>query len=271
MKYQVETITPEKACDWLEYNYNNRPVARGHLHQLCGALTRGEWEFNGDPIRFAQDGTLLDGQHRLIAVSTTGVSIESLVIYGLPKERFALIDTQLKRRTANDVFSVEGEKFAQHLATVARAVHIWRNHGVPFYNATQAAPTIRQLQNLVEEDYDIREAVSYMQELPIVRKYMSPRIAGFCIYAFNKSRVSDHVGPFFETFEYGVANSRGDAAIVLRNRLIEEYTATKKIDRNYKTAMVFKAFERYVKGHYVTQLKVSSKGKLGREHFSIPD
>lgn len=90
-------VTPEMATEILENNPKNRPIKRLHLSFLCAELREGRWKFNGDAIRIATDGTLIDGQHRLEAVKQTGVPINTLIITGLDPDVFDTIDSGARR------------------------------------------------------------------------------------------------------------------------------------------------------------------------------
>lgn len=63
----VETITPDRAKQLLEMNTRNRNVLHSNLDILTEEIRKGRFVANGDAIRIAKDGTILDGQHRLLA------------------------------------------------------------------------------------------------------------------------------------------------------------------------------------------------------------
>lgn len=65
---EISEISPDLARDLLAKNPHNRNLRVRRVEQLAGAMTRGEWVFNGDAIRIADSGMLLDGQHRLAAI-----------------------------------------------------------------------------------------------------------------------------------------------------------------------------------------------------------
>lgn len=84
MYIRFESITPEKAKHYLEKNTNNyRGVNRGRVHSYANDMKKGLWQSNGEAIKFAENGTLLDGQHRLMAIVESGVTLEYPVVYGV--------------------------------------------------------------------------------------------------------------------------------------------------------------------------------------------
>lgn len=75
----VETIivTPEQASMWLQQCPfpNQRPITQEWVTELAGLLRSGEWE--GGMIKLHQVGDhwlLVDGHHRLLAISESGMS-----------------------------------------------------------------------------------------------------------------------------------------------------------------------------------------------------
>ena len=120
MESVVEKITPDVATKYLEANVHNRPVHQRHVEFLAEEIKQGRWKMNGSSIVFNGDGTLIDGQHRLWAVITSGLPIKILVVRGADEGSFATIDTGLAR-TAGDVLGITGEKNPQTLTILADA------------------------------------------------------------------------------------------------------------------------------------------------------
>ena len=104
----VEKIDPATATRWLEQNTHNRRIRETVTNRYARDMAAGNWELNGEAIKFSGEGILLDGQQRLTAVVRSGATIESLVIFGLPAEAQASLDQGMKRRTA-DILGLTGE------------------------------------------------------------------------------------------------------------------------------------------------------------------
>lgn len=81
---EIATITPTKAKRLLKGNTANRPVNTAHVRELADRMKSSEFVFNGDAIRVAIDGRVLDGQHRLAACVMAGVSFQSVLVTDLP-------------------------------------------------------------------------------------------------------------------------------------------------------------------------------------------
>ena len=61
-------MTPQAAVCLLEANTANRPRRAAHTEYLAGAIRRGEFRATNDAITVLEDGTLANGQHRLMAI-----------------------------------------------------------------------------------------------------------------------------------------------------------------------------------------------------------
>jgi hypothetical protein len=99
---ELTAITPELAHDWLaNHNTRNRPLNKAAVDRWASEMAQGRWQINGTTIAFDQEGTLVDGQHRLQAVVASQVTIDALVVRGVPVGSFATIDIG-KLRTVTD-------------------------------------------------------------------------------------------------------------------------------------------------------------------------
>ena len=86
-KERVE-LTPELAKEFLLHNYSeNRDIRPSNLMKLIGDILYGRWDENlsslQDPIIFTDDGIMINGQHRCIAVIETGKTVFVWVQFGV--------------------------------------------------------------------------------------------------------------------------------------------------------------------------------------------
>lgn len=122
----IVNFSPAKALRILDtINVGNRKVSRSRVEQYKRDIVNGEWLFNGDAIRIDEDGVLIDGQHRLTAISASGVDCELLVIEGIKSKSKHTIDTG-KGRTGGDALSIQaGVAFADsHVMNGAIAAYV---------------------------------------------------------------------------------------------------------------------------------------------------
>lgn len=270
MDHKVMTITPEMAETWLLCNSKNRPLSERRSEQLARTMSRGEWELNGDAVRFAETGVLIDGQHRLRAIVRSGVSIESLVVTGLSESTFDVID-QGKARSPSEVLSMRGEVNTVALASSVRMLHLWRTTGNPFDSSTEAAPSPRQLEATLDENPGIRRCIR-TAESRWIKKFITVRLAAFSFFVFENSPLGDSVESFYDSLENGESAFRGDPVMLLRDMLMEDKAASAKrgMNKSYKLALIFKAFTKHAYHEPVKFLRVRTKGNKEKDLFRTP-
>lgn len=103
----IENISPAEAKKMLGKNDNNRHLREKLVNHYVRQIQNNAWEINGETIKVAQDGLLLDGQHRLSAIVKSGKSVEFLVVRGLPKSVMPTIDIG-RSRTVGDHLKMQG-------------------------------------------------------------------------------------------------------------------------------------------------------------------
>lgn len=113
-----QIITPQMAKEWLAHNTHNRRLSKRLVSLLARDMASGNWQLNGDAIRFNGDGMLIDGQHRLMAIVESGQKVKSLVITGLPKRVQETVDMG-RKRSPGDVLELRGHAYATALAAAA--------------------------------------------------------------------------------------------------------------------------------------------------------
>ena len=102
-------IDPPMARRVLEKNTRNRPISETHVQRLMAEMRSGRWQYNGEAIKWSVDNIILDGQHRLTALSRLddSTSFPFLVVRGLPTESQDTMD-QGRTRSAGDQLNIDG-------------------------------------------------------------------------------------------------------------------------------------------------------------------
>lgn len=216
---KLETITPDMARYWLEENRRNRPVKDMVVRRYAEAIKADQWEVNGGTIKFASNGDLLDGQHRLRAVIQSGIAIQSYIIRDLPHKVFDIIDTGANR-SISDVLALEGEENCHGLGPVLRMLYIEDQLGsVRELNAKLArVVTNRDLMETLEKHPNIRNSINYVGGIRDLNSILSISLATYCHYHFSKIQ-SHHADGFFVRLPKITEYVEDDPVIVLRTRL----------------------------------------------------
>lgn len=142
MQTKLINISPAMASNWLSHNTINRPLRQSVVDGLVSAFKRGEYQATHQGIAFAETGELLDGQHRLTAISKMPAqfSVEILVTRGLPKTVFRVIDCGLKRGHADVLGITTGHAaVARFLASMHQTAResITSDFLIPFVRGTE--------------------------------------------------------------------------------------------------------------------------------------
>lgn len=113
-------VTPQMAEAWLKKNTNNRPVKLSHVKFLETEIASGRFIETGLPIIFV-GRTLVDGQHRLMAIVRADKAVDMMVVHHPDNEHtrqiFHVIDTGVNRSFA-DLLALKGESNAKTLSLV---------------------------------------------------------------------------------------------------------------------------------------------------------
>jgi hypothetical protein len=76
----------------LERNTGNRKIRLSRVFEYAEAMKKGQWAITHQGIAISRSGILLDGQHRLLAVIRSGVTVPMQVTMNVPDESFPTID-----------------------------------------------------------------------------------------------------------------------------------------------------------------------------------
>lgn len=202
---QVVTIDPSTAAEWLTHNTHNRAISDQVVKQYAADMTSGRWSFNGQSIIFADDGTLLDGQHRLTAQVRAGIPCTWLVVTGMPAESQRRIDLGRVRSVANH-FQIEGRSHTALVASIAR---------LDLIDKGNIAPSKVAVSEHVESDYPALEAAAQWGQRLRENLNCAPTIVGLAYYRLAMVDQEAAV-EFFSRLCDGVGLPEGSPILVAR-------------------------------------------------------
>jgi hypothetical protein len=102
----IVDVTPSMAFNWLVYHNNkNRGFKIPRAMAYARNMREGGWQLNPHGIIFCKDGSLADGQHRLLGVIASGVSSQFYVFSGLNESVKKVID-EGRSRSLRDVMTI---------------------------------------------------------------------------------------------------------------------------------------------------------------------
>lgn len=103
-----------------------RKVSKAHKANLGQILRLGHFMLTHQGIAIADDGYLLDGQHRIKAILEEGLSAALPIARGVPNEVFPVIDTG-KRRSPAEILGMSGVPDANRVQSVIRILYWYDN------------------------------------------------------------------------------------------------------------------------------------------------
>jgi hypothetical protein len=257
---RLDTITPAKAQKWLDSRASNRPLSESHVKRLASAIQNGEWEVNGETIKFNVKDEMVDGQHRCQAVVIAQTPIQSFVTRGLNDSTFDTIDIG-RPRTLPAIFAKHGEKNYKLLA--GATTWLWRHVNAYTSKGGSSTPRIHEAMDLLKSYPDLRDSVSFVSSHKF--RIMSPTIAACLHYLFSKDD-PELAGEFFDKLSTGenlCKSNRTSAIYWLRNQLLEDKQSTAKLPQNILWALAIKSWNAFRAGKVIKLLRYSP----GNEQF----
>lgn len=233
---EIVKVTPDIAKKFLSTNNNNRPLRRDYVAELAAAMRRGEWVLNGETIKFAKNGHMLDGQHRLHAIVESRTSCEMLVVREVQDDAFSTIDMN-RKRTAADALAIAGYPNEKLVAAATRLILLLAEETINF-RQTYSHQQIKEWCDAYFEELH--------QWIPLGRLVAKSNMAeasvvvGLAYYFSNKD--ADKTRLFFARLADGIGLREGDPILALRSRLGQNATSSAKLPRIDVIALIVKAW-----------------------------
>lgn len=163
---RLELVTPARAEQLLAGNTHNRPVSKAYVRELRRELEEGRWKPTHQGVAVADDGSLLDGQHRLMAIRDSGIPAPLFVAEGVQRDAWDAID-QHRRRTGGQILALAGvSKDAPRMVAMARAI-------------LQVVYGNNKVSNTAAAEYAVRHQTELELFLPVARQYTPAVAAAF--------------------------------------------------------------------------------------------
>lgn len=248
---ELTEVTPELAAKWLLDNTHNRNLRRPVVLAYAADMTAGHWHWNGESIKFSDDGTLLDGQHRLAAIVEANVTVPLLVVRDLPSQVQETLDTGAKR-IFSDVLKLRGERQSNLLAAITRRVAVWEGGARRVVSKTKYPPTTSELLATLEKHPELREIASEAHTLQ--HKIDLPgSIIGWGIWVFSRIHPED-AAFFFDRLADFQGLVKGDPIYELRRVIDNSRSSQGQRSEAFLVPVMIKAWNAYRSGKKISVL-----------------
>jgi hypothetical protein len=266
MKTEVIRVTPKIAETLLANNPSNRSVSKTRVMQYAKSMSEGIWKMNGESIKLDKDGRLLDGQHRLLAIIESGMSLPLVIVKDLSTEVFDTIDTG-KSRNGADVL---------HIKNVPNSINL--SSGISLYILLFTG-RFKTLRTSAPENQEILDEYNKTPDL-----YQSIAADGSAFYARTHRIISpseyiglyryfttEHPDTAVQSF-FNAIEDRVGVAGLLNAKLLDNVISKRKMGRYERKALMIKAFNLFVSRANVKLLKFSkdeSFPELYKEELTV--
>ena len=251
---KLVTVTPDTAFEMLEKNTMNRNVDEKRVRQYAKDMKSNRWAMNGSTIVVAEDGTLLDGQHRLWAVIEANVPVQLLIVYNADKDSIVTMDTG-KARTASNIMQIEQSAHSVTAATMTKL--LWLHD---FIDGKLSPETCRMevsnsnLRTFYNERKEMIECAANLAEHgkhPFVKSHMA---LAFCIIGRDTAH-RDKLAAFFETLKTGANLTTSHPIMTLRTRLLNSRLKIRVLSVQETLASYIRVWNAYVRGKDLSSIR----------------
>lgn len=255
----VMTVTPTQAGQILaDRNNRNRKISVNHVGRLARDMANGDFLMNGDAIRFAADGTLLDGQHRLAACVKSGATFRTVVVWNLPAEAQSTMDDGSKR-TMQNVLQLDGKpQHAKTVASILRRVILLERGSM---TNTANSPTKAEMSAYLEAHPDVVEAAMVADQVRSARGIRCAASTLGLAYFLFAQKSPAKAAEFFEGLRTGVGLEEGSPILALRNRLSVDGSTRLATESAEVLAWFIKAWNAWRAGKSMRILRHKSNDK----------
>ena len=171
-------FTPALAFVTLETNTNNRAINANHVKGLALEMKRGKWFNTGTPIIIDENGVLLDGQHKLHAIVTSGIPREFSIMIGADPNMFPMLDQGVKRTLIQTV-RWAGLSVSYRMSDLMSYYYAYRVYGLDglarvTYHKERRSFNFLDIVELYKKKKDIKELTMMFENL------ITGKLAGGC-------------------------------------------------------------------------------------------
>lgn len=258
MDFRIETISPQKAREYLNTSNGNRPIGKNQVRLYANTMRKGEWVLNGASICFDKEGHLLDGHHRLLAVIEANVPVTFGVWRGLESSVFTTIDSG-RKRNIGQTLAIQGVKNYSRVGAIVNANETLLQYGRLTGNNGNVTNS-----RSVAESYEAfsKDPGGYIQAATLFRSLVGKsRIlpvswgGGMYYYLTHFGGYSeDEVRPFFEAL-YDMDSNNIPVCSLLRKTIAKAALEGKQLKAELLWVYLVKSWNAYITGRDIKVLR----------------
>ena len=229
MKVRIETITPSIAKEYLSRNMVNRSLNVIRVDSYARTMKAGNWQLNGEAIRFNQNGELIDGQHRLSAIIKANVPVDFVVMSDI--DNSVSVYDRGRNRSVTDELVIEGmdRRLASNQnVAVAKLHYAVQGKGKCYVSDDEVRDFLTEYDDLLLQLCDILKNHSGSKKQAGANARNAPFILA-SLYAIVSGESIENIQRLVDVFTTGFYNTINEtAAIVCRNDFLAGNIGTHK-------------------------------------------
>jgi hypothetical protein len=257
---QEKKVTPSEAKRLLDRNVNNRPINATIVKHYADMMKRGKWHVDADtPIKIAVDNTLLDGQHRLMAVVESNTTQAMTFRTNCDKHSQQYMDRGRKRSLSDDLH-IQGYKYNSVLSSSLSL--IWRYLEEGKVNHRTQSIDLDTATFLLTTFPELSDWVAYVStRVQQCRKQngdssMVQSEAMFMYFLIKHTEYADLADEFLDAMLFGVGDEQNPCNAFKREIVREKRQGkSRTLNRQYLFGLAFTAWNKYVKNESVKYLR----------------
>ncbi len=222
---EIKTVTRQLIDGLLSINTDNRNIRRRGVELYENEIKSGRWHLTNQGIGVSEDGVLIDGQHRLLAIKNCGYpQIDILVVYGLSRESRLAVDQHAKR-SARDLMQFSfNAKVSRSAPAIARTIYKER------YNWGVGAISIGQLMDqVIEYQYEIDSVVNHEN----IENFFTAPVLAAAVMMIKETGKTQEVLDFMDRVKAGEMLKRDQPEYHLRTLVLSSNNGGGNIQKEF--------------------------------------
>lgn len=248
----IMTMTRELVDGLLAMNTSNRPLKKTIVEAYKRDLMAGNWVLTNQGIGVSSDGVLLDGQHRLTALSQCGYpAVDMLVVWGLEAKSQMCVDQGAKRSMRDVLQIVFNYTVSRMVPAICNILGSVRDGKLIIAGGAKTASEILEI-------FEANQAyIMPVLSINNAAKYPAPVLAAAVVALRQNPLNESRIVEFFESVSSGENLTKTMPAFHLRNFLLSMHGAkggsSPQCERYAKT---FRALSAHLNGETMGVLRV---------------
>lgn len=262
-EHTVMKVTPETAANWLEHRNleRNRKYSRLIEAKYAADFRGGLWKTSPQSVAFDWDEFILDGQHRLGAIRTTGLTVELFVTVGWDPDCFDVLDTGYKRAPNQMIMHPHSKTMsaaARFIGAVHGLLHTGTIRGGVYAHGASSAEILHVVQTWPELGTFAASAANCRTRGQVLA---APHLA--VLAQASRTRYADRIPLWLDGIAYGENLAGLDPRLHLRNRFAKERRALSNAQA-MAYGLIVEAWNAWAAGADMRVLRVRGEDQMPR-------